>query len=142
MGKQKQPPEMRIGNYVKAIGEGRDSLALMAALDKAEAERADLVAQMEAIDSQIRAATVRRPQAERVQEAWKRIVAVWEVLTEEERAEMLGAVVQRVEALDKENVQFDFLPFPAEPQTAHSQGFALKPQMGAGVGLEPTTSGL
>ncbi len=142
LGKQKQSLEMRIGNYVKAIGEGRDSPALMAALDKAEAERAALLRQMEETDSQMQAQSVQRPPAARVQEAWKRMLAVWEVLTEEERAEMLGAVVLRVEATDKENAQFDFLPFPAEYQTAHSQGFASKPQVGAGVGLEPTTSGL
>ncbi len=135
MGKQKQALEMRIGNYIKAIGEGRDSPALMAALDKAEAERAALIEQMADADNQIAAATVKRPLAGRVQEAWGRLLEVWDVLDESERAELLGAVVQRVEATDKESVMLDLLPFPTTTQTSHSQRFALTQQVGAGQEL-------
>ena len=45
LAKQKQHLEMRIANYVKAIGEGRDSAALFAALDRAEAERDTIASQ-------------------------------------------------------------------------------------------------
>ena len=43
LGKQKQVVEMRIANYVKAIGDGRMSAALLSALDKAEVEKAEVV---------------------------------------------------------------------------------------------------
>lgn len=36
LGKQQQALEMRIANYVKAIGDGRMSEALLSTLDKAE----------------------------------------------------------------------------------------------------------
>ena len=39
LGKQKQMLDMRAANYIKAIGEGRMSTALIDALDKVEAEK-------------------------------------------------------------------------------------------------------
>lgn len=138
LGKQKQSLEMRIGNYIKALGDGRNSPALLAALTKAETEVALVSEQMELADQEIVKATVRRPIAEDVQEAWRRIIEVWAVLTEEERAELMGTVVQRVDILDNENAAIELLPI----QLPHSARFKLTDDLGAGVGLEPTTSGL
>jgi len=110
LGKQKQSVEMRIANYVKAIGDGRDSPALMAALDRAEADRETVVQEIEAADRGIAAATVRRPTAERLSLAWGRSMEVWKVLTEEERTELLGSLVQAVEMTDKKSMALELLP--------------------------------
>ena len=142
LGKQKQHLEMRIANYVKAIGDGRDSPALLTALDKAEAEREEVCRQMETADQEIAAATIKRPTAAQVQEAWGNIMRVWEVLTEEDRADLLGSFVQAVEVTEKEEVILELLPVSVSPPLAYSKEFKLNSQMGAGAGLEPATFGL
>ena len=102
-GKQKQALEMRIGNYIKAIGDGRGSPALMAALDKAEEEKEVVTRQIAEADQQIEAATIPRPTTGQVQEAWGEVLRVWEVLTEDERADLMGSIVQVVEMTEKES---------------------------------------
>ena len=47
LGKQKQALEMRIANYIKAIGDGRMSDALLSALDKVEQEKEAVCRQMD-----------------------------------------------------------------------------------------------
>lgn len=74
LGKQKQAVEMRINNYVKVIGNGRMSDAIVSALEKAEAERASIIEAMERADAEIAASTLKRPEASDVQEAWTRIM--------------------------------------------------------------------
>jgi len=132
LGKQRQALEMRIGNYVKAVGDGRDSPALMAALDKAEAEREIVARQMEEADRQIAQATIQRPTAAQVQEAWGEVLRVWDVLTEDERADLMGSVVQVVEMTEKESVTLELLPVVMS-HSLHSQEFALNSPMGAGT---------
>ncbi len=134
LGKQKQMLEMRIVNYVKAIGDGKISSALMAALDKAEAEKEAVCAQIEQADQAISEATIKRPTTGQVQESWTEVLRVWEVLTEEERADLLGSVVQVVEMTQKESVTLELLPMP-HSAISYSNGFALKSQMGAGGSL-------
>ena len=141
LGKQKQAIEMRIANYVKAIGDGRDSPALMAALDKAETDKLSLDQQLQQADHEIAQATIQRPSTGQVQEAWGEVLRVWEVLTEEERADLLGSIVQVVEMTEKESVTLELLPV-SHSLTSYSNRFELKSRMGAGVGLEPTTFGL
>lgn len=141
LGKQKQALEMRIANYVKVVGDGRMSEALLAALSKAEAEKEKVCEQMVQADRELRAATIKRPTAAQVQEAWGNIQRIWKVLTEEERAELLGGFVQSVEITEKESVTLELLP-KSLSLDSYSNGFALKSEMGAGVGLEPTTFGL
>ena len=131
LGKQKQALEMRIANYIKAIGDGRDSPALLAALDKAEAEKEAVTLQMETADQAIAQATIKRPTTGQVQESWSEVLRVWEVLTEEERADLLGSVVQVVEMTEKESVTLELLPMP-HSAISYSNRFELKSQMGAG----------
>ena len=132
LGKQKQALEMRIGNYIKAIGDGRDSPALMAALDKAEAEKEVVTRQMAEADQQIEAATIPRPTTGQVQEAWGEVLRVWEVLTEDERADLLGSIVQVVEMTEKESVTLELLPMP-HSLISYSNRFELKSRMGVGA---------
>ncbi len=141
LGKQKQVLEMRIVNYVKVVGDGRSSPALMAALDRAEAEKEAVCLQIEGADAEIARAKVTRPTTAQVQEAWGEVLRVWEVLTEEERADLLSAVVPVVEMTNKESVTLELLPM-SRPAMLHSERFGLNAGMGAGVGLEPTTYGL
>ncbi len=141
LGKQRQALEMRIANFVKNIGDGRDSPALLAALDKAEAEKEAVCLQMEQANQEIAQATIPRPTTGQVQEAWSQAVRIWKVLTEEERADLMGSFVQVVELTEKESVTLELLPVSHSP-SSYSDRFALNSQMGAGVGLEPTTYGL
>lgn len=120
MGKQRQLWDMKRTNYEVAIGEGRALATLLPALEKAEAEIAALATQIQSADAQIAAQTVYRPTAARLAEGWGRLFDVWGVLTEEERAELLGAIVERVEMGDKEKAAVGFLPFGMNATTALS----------------------
>ena len=141
LGKQKQALEMRIANYVKAIGDGRMSDALLSALDKAEAEKEVVTRQIEEADQEIATATILRPTAAQVQEAWGEVLRVWEVLTEDERGDLLGSIVQVVEMTEKESVTLELLP-TSHSLMDYSHRFELKSRLGAGAGLEPATFGL
>ena len=145
LAKKKQFLEMQIANFVKAVGEGRCSPSIMAALEKAEAEQQAVQTQLEDAERAVRQATRKRPTAERVAQAWGRIGEVWPVLSEEEREGVLGGVVQGVTVTGKEEVTLELLPMPLplDPSAiSHSLGFNLERELGAGVGLEPTTFGL
>ena len=122
---------MRIANYVKAIGDGRDSPAITAALAKVEAESEAITQQMEQVDQEIRRATIKRPTATQVQEAWGRVLEVWAVLSEEERCDLLGSLVKKVEITEKESITIELLPMPI----GYSPQFALDSHLGAGDGL-------
>ncbi len=87
--------------------------------------------QIEEADQQIAAATVLSPTGPQVQEAWNQVLRVWEVLTEEERADLLGSVVQVVKMTEKESVTLELIPTP-HSLTDYSHRFELKSQMGAG----------
>ena len=106
---------VRIANSIKAIEDGRMSGTLLSALDKAEADKEAACRQIEEADNSIRAATVQRPTTAQVQEAWDSIGRVRPVLTEEERADLMGSFVQVVELI------------------SYSDKFALNSQMEAGV---------
>ncbi len=138
LGKQKQALEMRIANYVKVIGEGRMSDALLSALDKAEADKAAVCLQIEAADAQIASATVLRPTTAQVQECWSEVLRVWKVLTEEERADLLGSVVQAVEMTEKESVTLELLPVVMPHSLSYSQEFALNSYLRAGRAVTTT----
>lgn len=132
LGKQKQALEMRIAYYVKAIGDGLMSDALLSALNKAEAEKEAVSHQIEQAEQEIAAATIRRPTSGQVQEAWGEVLRIWEVLTEDERADLLGSIVQTVEMTEKESVTLELLPMP-HSTVSYSNGFALKSSLGAGI---------
>ena len=135
LGKQKQALEMRIANYVKAIGDGRMSDALLSALDKTEAEKEVVCQQIEEADKSIRAATVQRPTAGQVQQAWSSIGRVWPVLNEAERSDLLATVVQSVEVTEKESITLELLPQSYSLSSAaqdYSERFGLYTPFGSG----------
>ena len=135
LGKQKQAIEMRIANYIKAIGDGRMSGALLAALEKVEAEKETVCRQIEEAESAIQSATIPRPTAGQVQAAWGNIGRVWNVLSEEERADLLSSVVQSVEVTEKESVTLELLPWSHSLGSFaqnHSERFGLCTPNGSG----------
>ena len=138
LAKKKQFLDIRAANYPKAISEGRALTALLPALEQVENEKIKVQNELAQVDREISLATVKRPTAEQVSAVWGEVSELWDELTEDERGELLGGLVQEVEVTDKNRVLLKLSPV-AE---VHGSWFAIKSQMGAGVGLEPTTSGL
>lgn len=104
LGKRKQFVEVQIANFTRAIGEGRALDSLIPALEKAEAEKAALIAQIEEADKAIAASTRKRPTVELVQEAWRNVVELWEDgdIDEDGRQRVMSAYVRKVEVETKE----------------------------------------
>ena len=50
--------------------------------------------------------------AERICRKWSRFTTLWEAATDEERADLLGSIVQVVEMTEKESVALELLPMP------------------------------
>ena len=122
---------MRAANYIKAIGEGRSSNYLLDALEKLEAEKQAVCAQMEVIDDEIEMATVKRLTAVQIQEVWAEALDVWEDVTEDERQEIMAAFVTRVDVKEKDRTSMELQAIP----TGYGQKFVTKSQMGAGRSL-------
>ena len=131
LGKQKQMLDMRAANYIKAIGEGRMSTALMDALDKVEAEKQAVCEQLAQVEQEIEVATVKRPTASQVQEVWLEMLALWDEGTEEERQEIASAFVVQVDVKEKDRASMELMATP----TGYGQKFVTKSQMGAGRSL-------
>ena len=88
---------------------------------------------------------LQRPDRAQVQAHWNQFLTIWEVASEEEKAKLLPLIVDRVEMREKERgfcrLWFS-LQNPRPRDLATSMNVVIRSQMGAGVGLEPTTSGL
>lgn len=130
---------MRIANYIKRIGEGKDSPAVSAALDKCEADLVEVQRLLADADAQVALNTIQCPTAVQVQAIWREFLELWEEATEAERKTLMARFVRRVEVTDKHRASLQIVGPTAERPDGE---FALQAIMGAGVGLEPTTSGL
>ncbi len=138
LAKKKQFVALQISNINNAIAQGGNFRSLLVTLERLEREQEDACGQLRSIEAEIAAATIKRPTAKQVQEAWGEVIDVWEDMTEEDRQDALGGLLASVEVKEKDRVFLQFNPI-AE---VHGQMLALNSQMGAGVGLEPTTYGL
>lgn len=138
LAKRAQFLGMQIGNITRAIGAGRAVGPLLSALEKLEAEQAEVQMQRDKLEARIAAATVKRPRAADVMNAWRGIPELWPSLTEEERTQVLSAVVERVEPVEKLHVDL----FLSTGSGSHEGMLATDEKMGAGAGLEPATFGL
>jgi site-specific DNA recombinase len=127
LAKQKQYLEMQIGNMTRAIAAGRALDSLIAALEKLEAEKADIEAQLSAAVKSIDESTRKRPEAWQVQEYWKSITTLWEDLEDDERTQLLGCVVNKVEVKTKELVELEMETIPHQ----QAQWFELNSRLGA-----------
>lgn len=70
--------------------------------------------------------------------SWSKLLDLWDEASEEDRTEIMQAIVQEILVEQKTRVS---LVLTAIPET-HEEKFVIKKEMGAGVGFEPTTSGL
>ena len=131
LAKKKQFLDLRAANYLQAIAEGRALTALLPALEQVETEKIAVRDELARVDREIALATVKRPTAEQVSEVWGQVGELWDELTEDERVELLGGIVQGVEVTDKNRVLLKLSPV-AE---VHGSWFAIKSRMGAVDGL-------
>jgi site-specific DNA recombinase len=98
--------------------------------------------QLEARNAESR---LNRPNAELLRAQWQQVIAVWDAGTDEEKANLLPLIVNRVSMTQKERglVRLSFSAI--NPRLLHvptSENVVFVPSRGAGVGLEPTTFGL
>ena len=93
--------DMQKGNYLKAIGEGKALTALLTALEKTDAELEVLARQQAQLEEEIALMTIKRPTAAQVADVWKNFLALWEKAEEDERAELMDCLVERVEMVEK-----------------------------------------
>ena len=136
---KKQSLEMRIKNYVKRIGEGKDSPAITAALDQCEAELGSVEQLLAAADMTMDLATIKRPTAAEIQAVWAEFLELWKEATEAERKTLMARFVRRVEVTGKNKASLQIVGTIARTPDVK---FALRAKMGAGAGLEPATFGL
>jgi site-specific DNA recombinase len=138
LAKRKQFLDMQLGNLTNALAEGRAVGPLLTAIEKLEKDRASVIAELGSAEELIAASTIQRPTADHIQASWGRFIRMWPELNDHARQQVLGGLVTRVNVKQRERVT---LELQATPQS-HAQWFELTCNLGAGVGLEPTTFGL
>ncbi|MDR3707478.1 MAG: recombinase family protein [Capsulimonadaceae bacterium] len=112
LAKRLQFVDVQIGNFTKAIGEGRALTALLPALEKASAEKAAIEAELMNVQAEIEKATIKRPAAAQVQELWGTVLETWPVLEPGERTEILQTFLHTVEIQSKERAVFEIETIP------------------------------
>ncbi len=119
--------------------------SLISRLQELEDERARLVEEGRKLEFAKAETHLQRPDVEEVQALWGRFLRLWRYATEEERGRLMPLLVERVDMTEKERgicrllFSADTAPF-GSPST--SDDVLVNSTLGAGVGLEPTTSGL
>ena len=138
LAKRLQFLDLRANRYVAAIGEGRALESLVPALEKVEAERVEVRAALAEAEKDVAKATVRKPTSAEVRDYWRRVLDAWDMADDSVRESIMRLLVGGVELRDKEKAALEILAVPGRLDV----GFGLHSLKGAGVGLEPTTSGL
>lgn len=93
-----------------------------------------MAAEIVQVEADIVVGTTRRPTVEQVQATWSMITEAWGTATEDERKWL----VKRVDVMEKHRASLRLTSILETPGAK----FVPEVQVGAGVGLEPTTSGL
>ena len=127
LAKKKQFLALQISNINNAIAQGGNLRSLLVTLERLEREHDDACCQLHSIETEIAAATIKRPTAEQVQGVWSEFVDLWPDMSEEDRQDTLGGLVATVEIKEKDRVFLQFNPI-AE---VRGQMLALNSQMGA-----------
>ncbi len=131
--------ERRINRCQEAIEEGTGTVrSLVQRLEVLETERLPLEAACRELEGSAHSTIKRRADVEEVCSYWKRWIELWGEATDEEKTDLMGLLVDRVEMRDKERGACRISLIPQAP----SHRFELTYQMGAGAGLEPATFGL
>jgi len=115
LAKRLQFVDMQIGNYMRAIGEGRALETLLTALERAQKQRDEIVEEIEKLDRQIAMSKRKRPTIPLMCEAWGRFMDDWEALTPEDRIIAIRAFIIRINIKSKElaEVETESVPLPA-----------------------------
>jgi len=128
LAKQEKFNGVQLNNITNAIAAGGNMASLLGTLTRLEQEREHICSQLALIETEIEQATIARPTAAIVQEAWSEIGSLWGELDEAERTELLSSVVNSAKVNEKDRVLLELSPIPKE----HGHWFATKSQMGAG----------
>jgi hypothetical protein len=123
---------------MSALAEGRANELIFSRLETLQEEQRRVSEELARMETEIAKATIKRPTAAQVCVAWGEIADLWPELTDEERTEVMEGLVQEVMVAQKDRVHLRLSPIA----NVHGQFIAIYSRMGAGVGLEPTTSGL
>ncbi|MHB9038509.1 MAG: recombinase family protein [Armatimonadota bacterium] len=124
--------------HISTIAEGRSIDTLLDSLEKLERQREEIAQQLAEVESQIVQSTTKRPMAIEVQQVWGELCELWNHATEEEKAIILPSIVREVVVHEKSRVSLVLTAIPE----VHDSKFVITENLGAGVGFEPTTSGL
>ncbi len=135
LARRRQFNQVQIDNVTKAIAAGGTLQSLLTTLQKLEAEREEICAELDRVEGQIEQATVRRPTAQEVQEVWSQVAELWEFLEGEERRQLVEGLVEQVEVHEKGRASMRLRPITE----GHGLKFGTSPYMGAGTGFEPAT---
>ncbi|MBL8067934.1 MAG: recombinase zinc beta ribbon domain-containing protein [Armatimonadetes bacterium] len=138
LAEQRRQLSIKQSNLLKAIENGQVIQTLLDRLQELEQEIKVLDAKILEADELIARSTAKRPTAAQVQSVWASALCLWEQADDDQKQTILRGLVQRVEMRDKDRAVVSISPFfCSEPL-----GFGTTEKMGAGVGFEPTTSGL
>ena len=115
---------VQIKNLTEAIANGSSSFrSIMTSLEAKEKERDGLDMEIKKLDEEIRLNTLDRPEAKDVQSYWAEFAELWPELTEEEKREMIGYVVKRVEVKEKGRIFLELNPIGGKCGLSHGAKF-------------------
>ena len=142
VSKKKQFVGVQIKNLSEAIAAGSTSFrSLMTMLEVKEKEQDALDQELRKLDEEIRVNTFDRPEAKDVQAYWREFVELWPELTEAEKLEMIGHVVQRVEIKEKDCIFLQLRPIGRKCSLSLGAKFLTSKKWERGWDLNPRPSG-
>ncbi len=124
---------VQISNFTNALGDGRATNLIFNRLEALENEKQQVSEELARLEMEIAKVTVKRPTAEMVCSAWGQVVRAWPVMSESERQEVLGGLVQEIVVTQKDRVHLQLSPIAS----VHGQFIAINTQMGAGRSRSP-----
>jgi len=102
LAKRRQFIKMQMGNYTRAIGEGRAVDALLTALERSEKELAEVEARLERIEHEIKLSKIEKPTVEDVQKLWNEFLETFDESPDEQRGAVAQCFIHRITITGKE----------------------------------------
>ncbi len=135
--------DKQLGNLAQAVALGGGQLRpLLQKMDTLETSRLPLERKQRELEEAIEVSRRNRPNADRICREWSRVTELWEGANDEEREELMQAMVIRVEMDEKEEGTCEVALMPQVP----SDWLGLTSRMGAGTGntytLNPRSYGV
>ena len=110
LSRNKQFIDVKIGNLLNLLADGRAQASLLGKIDTLEAEKAEVQRETDRLDLEIEGSTIARPTAKMVQQAWSKLPDLWDDATEEERTELRQSIVREVVVVEKNSVVLRLSP--------------------------------